>query len=286
MAYKIVYIGVLAAMMTLPAAVYADETVADRSTGPATEDIFAGLENLPLRRYIAGIGHLHVIPPSTPALSGTDVASDVPYVDTERGSAGGYVNFGSPSTSTFLDSAAQHASDPWIDGVAFGVAWRPDINDPQAQDFRPAGNSLSGGDAGRVGLRADLTAMLYENVSGEGGSSAWQLTGMLGSTSLSLVSDDSGLALSSQGDSGSLLWDIGVGWSSGAMSLSAGYQSSYGFDEAGDEGSAIAVLSLGADYTLLPGFSVYGALNVIDGPPDDYEDGLGTLVIFGTGVIF
>jgi hypothetical protein len=282
MAYKIVYIGVLSAMMTLPAAGYADETVADRGTGTATKDFFAGLEDLPLRRYIAGIGHLRVIAPSTPALSETDVASDVPYVDTERGSAGGYVNFGSPPTSTFLDSAAKDATD----GVAFGVTWRPDVSDPQDQDFRPAGHGLSGGDAGRVGLRADLTALLYDDVSGEGGSSAWRLTGMLGSTSLSLVSDDSGLALSSQGDSAGLLWDVGVGWSRGAMSLSAGYQSSYGLDEAGDEGSAIAVLSLGADYTLLPGFSVYGELNVIDGPPDDYEDGLGTLVIFGTGVTF
>jgi hypothetical protein len=286
MAYKFVYISVLSAMMTLPAAGYADEAVADRGTGTATVGSIAGLEDLPLRRYIAGIGHLRVIPPSTPALSGTDVASDVPYVDTERGSAGGYVNFGSPSTSTFLDSAVQRASDPWIDGVAFGVAWRPDVSSPQDQDFYPTRHGLAGGDVGRVGLRADLTAMLYDDVSGGGGSSAWQLTGMLGSTSLSLVSDDSGLALSSQGDSGNLLWDVGVGWSRGAMSLSAGYQSSYGLDEAGDEGSAIAILSLGADYTLLPGFSVYGELNVIDGPPDDYEDGLGTLVIFGTGVTF
>ena len=101
MAYKIVYIGVLSVMMTLPAVGYADEAVTDRGTGTATEGFFAGLEDLPLRRYIAGIGHLRVIPPSAPAPSGTDIASGVPYVDTERGSAGGYVNFGSPPTSTF-----------------------------------------------------------------------------------------------------------------------------------------------------------------------------------------
>jgi hypothetical protein len=70
------------------------------------------------------------------------------------------------------------------------------------------------------------------------------------------------------------------------MSLNAGYQSVYSLNEAGESESAMAVLSLGADYSVLPGLSVYGELNVIDGPPDENEDGLGTVVIVGTGVSF
>ena len=284
MAYKIVYIGVLSAMAALPATGYADETVADRNTG--SQDFYSGLEDLAWRRYIAGLGRFQINPSPAPAPSGADVASDTPYVDVEGGSAGGYVSFGSPSTSTFLDPAAQDASDSWIDGVLFGVDWTPDVSDPENRDFRPTGRSLSGGDTGRIGLRADLTALLYDNIPDADGPSTWRLTGMLGSTSLSLLSDDSGPALHSHSDGGNLLWDIGVGWTSGAMSLNAGYQSAYSFEEPGEEGSAIAVLSLGADYALLPGLSVYGEFNVIDGPPDEREDGLGTVIIFGTGVIF
>ncbi|MEN8195628.1 MAG: hypothetical protein ABFS30_03820, partial [Pseudomonadota bacterium] len=66
----------------------------------------------------------------------------------------------------------------------------------------------------------------------------------------------------------------------------AGYQSANSLNQTGEEESAIAVFSLGADYAILPGFSIYGELNVIDGPPDEKEDGLGTVVIVGTGVSF
>jgi len=282
MAYKTVYIGVFAAMVAFPAVGHADESQAQ--TTPGATDFYAGLEDLPLRRYIAGIGHLNFAPP--PAYAAANLASDAPYIETRGGSAGGYVNFGSPTTGVFLGSVAGEKSEPLIDGVEFGVNWLPDVSGAEIQDIRTSGRSFSGGDVGRVGVRADLTALLYDKAEGDGASSAWRLTGMLGSTSLSLLSNDSNLALSSESDGGGLLWDVGVGWSSGAMSLNAGYQSAYSFDVTGEEGSAIAVLSLGADYTLIPGLSVYGELNMIDGPPDDGEGGLGTVVIFGTGMNF
>lgn len=284
MAYKFVYSGLLAAVISLPTTGYADETSGD--TGLDSDSYHSGLETLPLRRDITGISHLYFIQPQVPADSGSDIASDASSVDLEGGSSGGYVSFGSPSTSTFLGSVAGEKDDPWFDGVEFGIDWRPDVSGAESGDFRLTGRSFPRGEIDRVGVRADLTALLYDEATDGAGSTAWRVTGMLGSTSLSLLSHDGGQGLDSRGDGGGLLWDIGVGWSSGAMSLNAGYQSAYSLGETSDAESSLAVLSLGADYAVLPGLSIYGEFNVIDGPPDDNEGGLGTVIIVGTGVNF
>lgn len=284
MTNKFIYISVLSAIISLPASGYADEMAKDPN--PESESSDSGPEDLPLRRDITGIGQLYLVQPRTPTKSGNDVASDGPYADVEGSSAGGYVSFGTPSTSTFLGSVPGEKSDSWINGVEFGVDWRPDVNVGDNQDYRRLGRGFAGSEIDRIGVRADLTALFLDEGRYDDRASAWRLTGMLGSTSLSLLSEDSGLGLDTRADGGGLLWDVGVGWSSGAMSLNAGYQSSYSLNEAGDDDSAIAVLSLGADYAILPGLSVYGEFNLIDGAPDENEDGLGTVVIVGTGVSF
>lgn len=284
MPYNFFYISVLSAMVSLPTVGYADEAAKD--PGPESEIYYPGLEDLSLRRDITGISHFYFVQPRAPAYSGGDIASDGPYADVEGSSAGGYISFGTPSTSTFLGSVPEKKGDSWIDNVEFGVNWRPDVSGGEHQDYRRIGRGFAGSEIDRVGVRADLTALLYDETRDDLGSTAWRVTAMLGSTSLSLLAEDGGMGLESRADSGGLLWDIGVGWSSGAMSLNAGYQSAYSLNEAGEEESAIAVLSLGADYAIFPGFSVYGEFNVIDGPPDENEDGLGAVVIVGTGVSF
>lgn len=284
MPYKFFYISVLSAMVSLPAAGYAEEAANDPS--PESESYYSELEDLSLRRDISGISHFYFVLPQAPAYSGSDIASDGPYADVEGSSAGGYISFGTPSTSIFLGSVPEKKGDSWIDGVEFGVNWRPDVSGGEHQDYRRIGRNFAGSEIDRVGVRADLTALLYDGPRDDSGSTAWRVTGMLGSTSLSLLSEDDGIGLESRANRGGLLWDIGVGWSSGAMSLNAGYQSAYSLNQTGEEESAIAVISLGADYAVLPGLSVYGELNVIDGPPDENEDGLGTVIIVGTGVSF
>jgi hypothetical protein len=284
MPYKFIYISVLSAMVSLPTVGYADE--AARDPGPESESYYSGLEDLSLRRDISGINHFYFVQPQVPAFSGGDIASDGPYADVEGGSAGGYISFAAPSTSTILGFVPEEKGDSWIDGVEFSVDWRADVSGGEHQDYRRIARSFAGSEIDRVGVRADLTALLYDETLDNSGSTAWRVTGMLGSTSLSLLAEDESMGLGPGSDSGGLLWDIGVGWSSGAMSLNAGYQSAYSLNQTGEEESAIAVLSLGADYAILPGFSIYGELNVIDGPPDENEDGLGTVVIVGTGVSF
>jgi hypothetical protein len=284
MAYKFIYCGVLAVAISLPAIGHADESSGDSASD--SENYRSGLENLSLRRDITGIGHFYFVQPQAPSDSGGDVASDAPSIDLESGSSGGYVSFGSPSTSTYLGSVADDKDNSWFDGVAFGVGWRPDVSGGEGGDYHRTGRGFSHSEIDRVGVRADLTALLYDKATDGAGATAWRMTGMLGSTSLSLLSDDDGLGPDSSGDSGGLLWDVGVGWSSGAMSLNAGYQSAYSLGETGEGESSVAVLSFGADYAILPGLSIYGEFNVIDGPPDDNEDGLGTVIIVGTGVNF
>ena len=284
MPYKFIYISVLSVMVSLPAVGYADEAAED--PGPESEINYSGLEDLSLRRDITGISHFYFVQPEAPAYSGGDIASDGPYADVEGSSAGGYISFGTPSTSTFLGSVPEEKGDSWIDNIEFGVDWRPDVSGGEHQDYRRIGRGFAGSEIDRIGVRADLTALMYDEARDNSGPTAWRVTGMLGSTSLSLLAEDDGMELGSRSDSGGLLWDIGVGWSSGAMSLNAGYQSAYSLNQTGEEESAIAILSLGADYAILPGFSVYGEFNVIDGPPDENEDGLGTVVIVGTGVSF
>jgi hypothetical protein len=270
-------------MVALPTVGHADETAADPVLEP--QDYYSGLEDLSLRRSIAGVGHFYFIPPP-PVYSKADIPSQDAYIDAGGGSAGGYVSFGSPPASGFLGAVAGEKDESWIDGVEFGVDWRPEVGGLESHDFRRSAGNFSGAGMDRIGVRADLTALFYDEAVNDAGSSAWRLTGMLGSTSLSLLSEYDGASLTPGRDGGGLLWDIGVGWSSGAMSVNAGYRSVHGFNEAGEEGSAIATLSLGADFAVLPGLSVYGELNVMDGPPDDNEDGRGAAVIVGAGVGF
>lgn len=164
---------------------------------------------------------------------------------------------------------------------AFWIDWRPDVTGgPSGTDTRQIGRSMTGSEIERIGLRADVTALLFDH-SGSG-TTAWHVTGALGSTSLSLVGESPGVAGAPE-SGGGLLWDVGVGWSSGGVSLNAGYQSASRLVE---DGGDIAVLSLGADYTILPGLSVYGELNLIDDPAVVGPERLGTVFILGTGLNF
>jgi hypothetical protein len=284
MLYKFFFIGAWLAMLSLPTIGHADETAKD--SGPESEVDYSEFEDLSLRRDISGISHFYFVQPRLPTYSGGDIAPDGSYVDAEGSSAGGYISFGTPSTSTFFGSVPEEKGDSWIDSVEFDVDWRPDVSGDEYQGYRRIGRGFTGSEVDRVGVRADLTVLLYDESRDNSGSTAWWLTGMLGSTSLSLLSEYDGMGLESRAGSDGFLWDIGVGWSSGAMSLNASYQSAYSLIQTGEEKPAIAVLSLGADYSILPGFSVYGELNLTDGPPDENEDGLGAAVIVGTGISF
>lgn len=162
--------------------------------------------------------------------------------------------------------------------IALWVDWRPDVTAAYyGADTRQIGRSMTGSEIERIGLRADVTALLLDE-SGSG-TTAWHLTGALGSTSLSLVTAGTG----GLDGGGGLLWDVGVGWSSGAVSVNAGYQSASRLVENGGD---VSVLSLGADYTILPGLSVYGELNLIDDPAVLGPERLGTVFILGTGLNF
>lgn len=284
MAYKYIYIGVVSAVVSLPAVGHADEIAID--SGDFSENTYTGLEDYSLRQDINGLSHSYFLQPRMPANAVDETRLDGLSVYPEGSSAGGYVSLGTPATSTFFGSVPAEKEDPWIDGVEFGVDWRPDVGASDGAALRRKGRGLAGGKIDRVGVRADLTASLYDESPDNAGGSAWRVTGMLGSTSLSLLSSGSNPGLDVPSDYSGLLWDVGVGWSRGAMSVNAGYQSGYGLDEAVGDGSAIAVLSLGADYAILPGLSVYGEFNVINGPAAENYEGLGTVVLVGTGVSF
>lgn len=244
---------------------------------------YFGLEELRLRRDITDLNHNYVLRPGDPESENTEFESGKFYGDVDGGSAGGYVTFGGPATSTFLGSMPDMEPPSLMESVRFGMDWRADVSGAGNRDYRSLGRSLAGGEIDRVGVRADLTALMNRKEANGAGSTAWRLTGMLGSTSLSLLSDDD---VSPSTDGGGLLWDVGVGWSSGAMSVNAGYQSAYSLDAQSENRSAIAVLSLGADYLVLPGLSVYGEFNLIDSPLEESDTDLGALVILGTGVSF
>lgn len=284
MANKFFYIGALAAMVSLPAIGHADEIATD--TGDRSEDFYSGLEDFSLRRDINGLNFSYFLQPRLSVNAGEETQLDSLSAGPEGSSAGGYVSLGTPATSTFFGSIPGEKDGSLIDGVQFGVGWRPDVSARESMDYRRKGRGLAGSEIDRVGVRADLTAMLYDESPDNHDATAWRVTGMLGSTSLSLLSDESGSVRDVPADNSGLLWDVGVGWSSGAMSVNAGYQSAYSLDEAGGDGSAIAVLSLGADYAIFPGLSVYGEFNLIDGPVAENDAGLGTVVIVGTGVSF
>jgi hypothetical protein len=202
MTNKFIYISLLSAMVSLPAAGYADEATKDPD--PGSENYYSGLEDFSLRRDITDISHFYFVQPRVPANSGDDIASDGRYADIEGSSAGGYVSFGTPSTSTFLGSVPEEKGDTWIDGVEFGVGWRPDVGGGEHQDYRRAGHGFAGNEVDRVGVRADLTALLYDDTRDDSGFTAWRVTGMLGSTSLSLLAEDDGMGLDSRADSGGL----------------------------------------------------------------------------------
>lgn len=167
--------------------------------------------------------------------------------------------------------------------VKFGVGWRPDISAAQDADSRRIGRSLGGSEIERIGIRTDLTALIFDDNPDSAPSTAWRLSGALGYTSLSLVPDEQIPANETGADAG-VLWNLGIGWSSGSISLNAGYESATNFAES-EEGDK-AILSLGADYTILPGLSVYGELNMVDSPVDYGNDRLGTVLILGTGLSF
>lgn len=284
MAYKFIYISTLSVMLALPAAAHADEAVTD--SDDMSEGFYSGLEEFSLRRDISGLSHFYFVGRKTPSDTGADNNLDPISVNPGGSSAGGYVSLGTPTTSTFFGSVPEEQGDTLIDGVEFGMGWRPDVSANENRDPRRMGRGLAGSEIDRIGVRANLTAMLYDDSPDNAGGTAWRVTGMLGSTSLSLLSEDGASGLDSGAENSGFLWDIGVGWSSGAMSVNAGYQSAYSLDETIGDGSAIAVFSLGADYAILPGLSVYGEFNLIDGPTAENVEGLGTVVIVGTGVSF
>jgi hypothetical protein len=271
---------ILAAVASLPAAAFGDET---RPTPTQTDEYFSTLEDLSLRRTISD---LTIVPTQDTGANGDDGLPVNPYAGFEGGSAGGYVNIGGPATSTFLTSTLAEREQRLLDRVEFGVDWRPDVSSASIPDSRPLGRSVLGGEPDRIGLRADVTALLRNEGGERDTGTAWRVSGMLGSTSLSLMEDE-GEAGSEIDDLGhGLLWDVAVGWSSGAMSLNAGYQSTFSLNETGDDMASVAVLSLGADYSLLPGLSVYGELNMIDSPLESSGEGFGAVVVVGTGVSF
>lgn len=280
MAMRTILTSVLAAVIASPAIAFAGEETPRQSQ--ETPDYYSGLEDLSLRRDIADLNHGYALSLDQKA---PQTEADSPYASYQGGSSGGYVNFGSPATSTFLGSAVPEKEESLFDNVVFGVDWRPEIAE-QNSILNRAGHNPDSPPVEHLGLRADVTALLRDEEGGEEGTSAWRISGMLGSTSLSLVPENNNDPDAVEGGKG-LLWDVAIGWTSGGMSLNAGYQSGFGLDNNGEEdATGLSVLSLGADYAILPGLSVYGEFNVVDGPPDPLTDGYGAVVIVGTGVNF
>lgn len=266
--------SVLAFVIGAPFGALADGKNANSSSN--ADSYYFAFDELALRRDIARIRHFYVDPPPTlPAAGGN---ADMIYLGGPA--QGGFVGFWGPDAP---DPASTIGANSWLDRMEFGFDWRPDVTDLGRPAARTISRMLTTGDIEHVGVRADLTALLYGEEGSSEGVSAWRITGMLGSTSLSLAT--SGLVPESNTPgSGDLQWDIGVGWSSGAVSVSAGYESTH--REVEGNPSGIAVLSFGADYAVLPGLSVYGEFNVVDDPAIASEQGLGTVIVVGTGLNF
>lgn len=279
MGYRTLIVGVVGAALWAPGAVLADERA--MTPAAAAEEGYAGLEDFQLRRNIVELGGYYDFLSESDASEADGPSQELQPAGADGGSAGGYVNFGGPGTSTFLGSIPEA---PDNSSIELGFDWRADVRESDIQDYRRMGRSLTGGDIDRIGVRADLTALLRRETVDEEAATAWRLTGMLGSTSLSLLPDDASPWMA--GDGG-FLWDVGVGWSNGPMSVSAGYQSAYGAGDDSESRSALAVLSLGADYAVLPGLSVFGELNMIDSSLEERSaTGFGAVVVVGTGVSF
>lgn len=270
------HIFVLSVALFLPSAAFADST--DKGLPADAGDYYFNLDHSSLRRDIADVRHYYAQPRAT-ELDLAEAESDFVYFG--AGVAGGFAGLWAPTGASLGTGGAPAVPSDWSRDVQFGVGWRPDVSGSEVAGVRQTGRALVGSEIDRIGVRADVTALLFD----ESGSAttAWRVSGMLGSTSLSLVSGDAQISGAAE-SSGGLLWDVGVGWSSGAMSLSAGYQSVLHAVEG--SASDMAVLSLGADYMILPGVSVFGEFNVIDDSASLEGERLGTVIIVGTGLNF
>jgi len=272
---------VLVLSTAAPGAALADGR--DPADPPRGSDYYFAFDESALRRDIARIRYFYIAP-----------EDDTPVPDAAADAAPGndMVFLGGPAQGGFVgfwDAADLPPAGPgevagsWFDRTEFGFDWRPYVADTKQRSPRKIGRLLTAGDVDHVGVRADLTALVPTATEEADAASAWRVTGMLGATSLSLASGAPG-AGSGNDLTGDLYWDIGVGWSSGPVSLSAGYESTYRQIEGVPAG--MAVLSFGADYAVLPGLSVYGELNVVDDPALPAEQGLGTVIVLGTGLNF
>jgi hypothetical protein len=268
-------IVLMVAAVLAPAAV-----LADNPDGQPTEPggFYFGLDEMRLRRDIVDIRYYYTRPVRV-NLEADDLHEGFVYFG--AGSATGIAGQRMPVAKVSPGVTGSNIPPDRLQDIGLWVDWRPDVTgDYFGADLRQIGRSLAGSEIDRVGVRADVTALLFDD-SGVG-TTAWRVSGALGSTSLSLVSGDPAVAGAIE-RGGGLLWDVGVGWSSGSVSLNAGYQSASSLVESGND---IAVLSLGADYAIFPGLSVYGELNVIDDPATLGDERLGTVFILGTGLNF
>lgn len=268
-------------LVLLVAAVIAPAiALADNPDDPpaAADDFYFGLDEMRLRRDIVDIRYYYTRPVRSRLQAG-DPRDGFVYFG--AGSAEGLTGQRIPVAKSSPAVGGSEIPSQQSQDIGLWVDWRPDVTgDYYGANSRQTRRSWTGSEIDRVGVRADVTALLFDD-SGAG-TTAWRVSGTLGSTSLSLVSGDPAIAGAIENDVG-LLWDIAVGWSSGSVSVNAGYQSaSRLFEDGGD----IAVLSLGADYAILPGLSVYGELNVIDDPATLGEERLGTVFVLGTGLNF
>jgi len=270
------HIGVLLAALSAPSAVFADT----REEGPPTNtgSYYFTIDHSNLRRDIADVRYYY----AQPSVAGTEsIEPGSDFVFFGSGITGGFAGLWVPSGAGLRSGSGPAVPSGWSRDVQFGIDWRPDVSGNSVSGARQIGRALVGSEIDRIGVRADVTALLFDE-SGLG-TTAWRVSGMLGSTSLSLVSGDAQVGGTTESDGG-LLWDVGVGWSSGAMSLSAGYQSVLHIVDG--NAADMAVLSLGADYLVLPGLSVFGEFNVIDDSSGLGDERLGTVVIVGTGLNF
>lgn len=263
---------VLAAVMVLPLVSHADNP-SERPAGP--DGYYFGSDEASLRRDITDVRYYYTqadrLDPGA-----NDPAAEFVYFG--AGYAAGPGAHWVPMAAALPGPAGAAIPADRSEEIVFGLDWRPDVTAAYyGADTRQIGRALTGSEIERIGLRADVTALLLDHSGAS--TTAWRVTGALGSTSLSLAS--AGVGAPETG--GGLLWDVGVGWSSGAVSLSVGYQSASRVIE---DGGDVTVLSLGADYTFLPGMSVYGELNLIDDPVLIGPERLGTVFILGTGLNF
>lgn len=272
--------AVLALGATAPNAALADGRDS-AATVHASDGYYFAFDEGALRRDIARIRYFYVAP-----------EEEAPSPDLAAGSSDDMVFLGGPAQGGFVGfwdaadlppTAQGEVAGSWLDRAEIGFDWRPYVTDARERNPRKIGRLMTAGDVDHIGVRADLTALVPNDPEETDTASAWRVTGMLGSTSLSLASAAPGTG-SGNDLTGDLYWDIGVGWSSGPISLSAGYESTYRQIEGVPAG--MAVLSFGADYAVLPGLSVYGELNVVDDPALSTEQGLGTVIVLGTGLNF